>query len=575
MEDKRKYRLKQETSQESVNEETYDKLQLKSKDNLLPVNDINRIINVSDQFNKERQNSNYYRITGSFNTLFNNTLFNTTGNNSWNSFNGDLFRDNEFPPDGIDLNADDGDYTYKESVAYHLKENNGWFGFKDPNPNNESLCIWNDMEPNRTLFSLSPKNNIKNWELTITYPVANDHSVNIINNGILIIDSTPTIIGNRNMMTFTTPVKHGLSQGEGVDLSNITDDNLFDGVYNVVRLGEDNGDNKEYYFSVEISGITSLTANARMSRVYNGRKSVYYFRRFKKINVRVDGEEMENDDYEIFPLAFSQNIYEDKVNHFVINEDIDISGLKDNWGRPLSEIFVTIIKTDSGGKFTNVKSGIDIPLISVIENNAGIPDIRRITNYVGITDDNHTTSHIPLDLDVKITDDAFYGDVAEYNIFEQKEKILADVYHRFNTSNREIGGALIDVDFSGTQITLGKRYEGYMYKPHHKIKIREYSSYIEEGTSSTLDMPSYAINTLDGRFLWRDLLDIGLNDIQETILDYPFLNGTHYINTNISLPLKRQDPFGFYGLQHKTFPADNPGILLDDTIIIKKSQDVC
>ena len=431
------------------------------------------------------------------------------------------------------------------------------------------------MEPNRKLFSLSPRNNVKNWEWTVTYPAQNVHDINIINNGILLIDSNSTIIGNRTMLTFTTPIKHGLSQGEGVDLANLTDDNIFDGAYTVVRLGEDNGDNKEYHFSVEISGATSLTANARMSRIFNGRKSFYYVRRFKKINVRVGNDEIENDDYEIFPLAFSQNIYEDKVNHFVINEDIDISGLKDNLGRPLSEIFVTIIKTDSGGKFTNIKSGIDIPLISGIESNAGIPDIRRITNFTGITTSAITTSHIPLDLNVKITDDGFYGDVAEYNIFEQKEKILAEVNHRFNTPNRETTGTLIDVDFSGTQIDLGVRYEGFVYKPHHKIKIREYSSYIEEGTASTLDKPSYAIDVLDGRFLWGDLLDIGLNDIQETILDYPFLNGTHYINTNISLPLKRQDPFGFYGLQYKKFPADNPGILLDDTIIIKKSQDVC
>ena len=43
-------------------------------------------------------------------------------------------------------------------------------------------------------------------------------------------------------------------------------------------------------------------------------------------------------------------------------------------------------------------------------------------------------------------------------------------------------------------------------------------------------------------YIWRDLLDIGLNDGQETTLDYPFLNGANYIYTNKHIFIRRQDP---------------------------------
>jgi hypothetical protein len=283
---------------------------------------------------------------------------------------------------------------------------------------------------------------------------------------------------------------------------------------------------------------------------------------------------MEVDDYEIFPLAFSQTIFEDKVNQFVINEDIDISDLVDNLGRPLSEIYISLIKTSSNNTFTKIKSGLNIPHNTNVDGKISISDIRRITN--------DSTSHEPLrnvisgDDSVDISDTSFYGDIVEYNELEQREKILSEVYHRFNTINRESqGNSLSNVDFNGTNLDLGIRNEGYIYKPHHKIKIREFSAYIEQGTSETLNKPDYAKSLNDGRYIWRDLLDIGFNDMNEEFLDYPFLNGNHYINSNIILPLKRQDPFNKYGLQYTNNPADLPGILMDESVIIKTQEDVC
>jgi hypothetical protein len=551
-----------------MDEDTFDKINIESNSNPIPLGKTNKVINQGEQFNQEREDSKLYRFTGAFNTLFNNVLFNTTGSNSWQSFNQNIFRDITYPATEGGLSEED--LTYKESVTKHLSEENGWFGFYDPNPANAELCTWIDMEPRRELFSMIPQNSVKNWEVTVTYPtlfngLAGDLNHPIVNGGLLLIDAVVTIIGERSMVTFATPVKHGLSQGNTIELSGLRSSDggstlsPFNGEYTVIRLGKDNGDDEEYYFSVDIGELVTINTLSRMSRIVSGRKSKYYARVFKKINTK-GGNLIEDDDYEIYPLAFTQTIYEDKAHQYVFNEDIDITDLKDNLNRPLSEVYITVIKT-TNSVFTDIKSGIKMPLFTNAESNLGISDVNRITS-------DTLTSHIPIEDNVTISGDLFYGDIVEYNVMEAKETILGDVYHRFNTLNRESGGAVGEID-------LGVRLEGYMYKPHHKIQIKEYSNYIEQGLYNTLDKPSYATPIGDGRYLWRDLLDIGLNDTQDTYLDYPFLNGSHYINTCISLPLLRQDPFGFYGLQWVNYPADTSGVLMEDNTIVKNTQDVC
>src|SRR5690606_14222480 len=159
-------------------------------------------------------------------------------------------------------------------------------------------------------------------------------------------------------------------------------------------------------------------------RIYLGQPSEYYFRVFKKIKTK-ETVIIENDDYEIYPLAFSNNIYNDKICQLVINEDLDITNLVDNLNRPLSEIYLTFIKTSSDNMFTNISSGLDMPFISEIANNKNIPDVRRITNDV-------VNTHVPLEDNITINDDEFIGDVVEYNKYEVKEHVLSHVNHRFN-----------------------------------------------------------------------------------------------------------------------------------------------
>jgi hypothetical protein len=537
-----------------VNTDTFLKLQLDGKEKLLPPDEIVKIVDAGERFNQERQDSPYYRILGTINPLISNPLFNITGTYSWQYLNNALF-----------MSA--SGTTYADSIKANLKEIEGWFGYFSPIKSAATLCNYYDMEPKRDRFLFIPdvtNNSVKNWELTVTYPYTADTTHNLINGGILIVDTTPVVIGGRDMVAIGTPIKHNLNVGRTVRLSGTT----IDGEYEVVRLGLDDGSLTEYYFCLDIDFTTvSIGPNSRMIRLVSTEPSTYYFRKFKKIKTK-STPVIETDDYEVYNLGFSENLYKDNVNQFVFNEDIDVSDLTDNLGRPLSELYLTVIKTDSNKIFTNVSSGLDTPFISNLNTSdilsylRSVPVIQKIHNGGSLPKPSHT----PLENSVLVSNSDFYGDVVEYNKFEVKETVLGEVAYRFNTLDRET---------SGSTIAAGPRQEGYYYKAHHLIKIRDFSSYIEQGDKNTVGMPDYTQDLGDGRFLWRDLLEIGTNDIQEEVLDYPFLNGCHYRYANYILDVRRQDPFDNWDLYYSTFPADPIGNTMNNKFKVNLPNNVC
>jgi len=551
-------------SKQSVNTDTYVNFQINGSERLLPPDEINKVLDLTEQFNKERQSCQYYRILGKLNPLVSNVLFNLTGSKDcWEIFNTPIFTQN-------DLNDDIPNLTYGESIKKHLKEIDGWYGNYDPILTNARLCAFSDMEPKRERFYFTPDitNPVgtltKNWEITITYPYSADTTHPMVNGGLLIVDKVAAIVGGKPMTALSVPVFHNVLNGGTIRLSGTN----MDGEYEVKRVGLDNGDLKNYYFCIDVDvNVLAIGNNTRMRKVYGGVLSEYYFRKFKKIKTKSSAV-IEQDDYEIFNLGFSDNIFTDNITQFVFNEDIDTTDLVDNLGRPLSELYLTTIKTDSNNIFTNVSSGIESPYLLEL-NTANIntylkdiPVIQKIHNVASAPSQTFT----PLEQNVVITSDEFYGDVVEYNTTTVQEVVLSDVFYRFNTVNRETGG----------NITVsGPRPEGYYYKAHNLIRIRNFSSYIEEGTANTAGMPDYKVDLGDGRFLWRDLLDIGRIDIKKDAVNYPFVNGCHYMNGEYYFDIRRQDPFDNWDLYHSEFPSDPIGNTMNNNFKINSAANVC
>lgn len=580
-----KKNLNSQISVNSVNTDTFINVKLDNTNNILPSDTINKVVNAGERFNSERQHSKYYRIIGTINPTISNPLFNLS-----DTQNSDLYTWKGF--NFFDTNTNLYRFnspSYPSNIDRNLKEKDGWFGYFDPDTAKAGFCLFYDMEPKRQRFSFLSDNQpyhgnattVDNWELTITYPASVDSGHTMVIGGLMMIESVPALVGGRNMTAFGLACQHNLNIGDVVRLSGTTN---YNGDHIVVRTGLDDGNYKGYYFVLDLDpNIGFVGANARMKKLIGDVESQYYFRKFRKIKTKYSTI-INQYDYEIYKLGFSENIFNDDIVQFTFNQDVDVTDLLDNLGRPLSELYLTIIKTDSNGLFTNVSSGIETPVLPKLmtsDFNTFLQDIPVINRIHNSTDGTPFTSHVPLEVSVTFNNSNtdFYGDLVEYNQNILKETILSEVYYRFNTINREDANQTVSYqileDGETYTIDLGPRHEGYYYKAHNLIRIRDFSTYIEQGNANTIDMPNYVTAFPDGRYLWRDLIDIGSIQPNTEILDYPFINGTHYMYNNYCFTIKRQDPFDFWGLYYANFPADPIGQLITDKYDVNTSEDVC
>lgn len=253
--------------------------------------------------------------------------------------------------------------------------------------------------------------------------------------------------------------------------------------------------------------------------------SEYYIRKFKKVPNIKYGTDSENPltdsdfDDEYYKLAFARTVYGDEIAQSVVMDDIDISNLKDNLGRPLTEVYLTVVKTNRGHSewydgniedkrletvefshcFSPVTCGINIhgqcsDTNAVKDKRLAMVDVHMICNEY--SDDNRTL--MPSN-DIKISDEWFYGDVAEFCPWTCEETVLSDVMFRFNTAQREYKDAegskypfcfdeilSDDYDYNGFKVekytikNANYKKEGYFYKPHYRMQLRGFGNVHQE-----------------------------------------------------------------------------------------------
>ena len=257
-------------------------------------------------------------------------------------------------------------------------------------------------------------------------------------------------------------------------------------------------------------GLWSDYIQFRMVKT-NGRDDCqYYVRKFKKIpNMKNGYEGIENMpfDKEQYPLAFANTIYGDPILQLTYTDKIKIRQLKDNLGRDLTDIYVTVVKRNGGDDKTEfskcfgpVTSGFNFhhnenDNLTIRQKCHVLGDVTMINNN-GVTDNFEENDLNNLnENDITIKDEWFYGDIVEFDPNSCQETVLCDVNYRFNTAQRETGYDYkfkydeIDTDdFDGVfnvktyEITdCIIRPEGYYYKPHYKIKLRGFGS-VEQAT---------------------------------------------------------------------------------------------
>lgn len=125
---------------------------------------------------------------------------------------------------------------------------------------------------------------------------------------------------------------------------------------------------KYYIIDYKKVNIDDNAQDISFKRVIDGYETSYYVRIFSKLpnwkfrkekptelfvennSDKIKEYQEEKNDFEnhIGKLAFSKNIYNDNITEIVFTDDIDFSVLKDNLGRPLSELYLTIFKSNHG-----------------------------------------------------------------------------------------------------------------------------------------------------------------------------------------------------------------------------------
>lgn len=95
--------------------------------------------------------------------------------------------------------------------------------------------------------------------------------------------------------------------------------------------------------------------------------------------------------------------------------------------------------------------------------------------------------------------------------------------------------------------------------------------------TDNLGVPSYASLLKDGtcRYVWRDVINNGMNGDASTIEQYPFTNGAFYVNKKIDLYVRRQDPYDMYGLYDSNDIVGNSSLSEEEDNYVQENDIIC
>jgi hypothetical protein len=441
---------------------------------------------------------------------------------------------------------------------------------------NRQECDFIDLYPDRTLFSFVPKwNDYRkrpeyNWNYYLTYPYENVYDHDLVVSGItgsfddgddneIIYDNSDGLFNlETSNIRIRTNISHNLEKGSFVyltiKLSVNNKTKFYDIKYpiRVTSVGKYNYDSK-HYFSIDFSDISSfmrdfysnntgvIKSEIFIKKYVNGRSCKYYIRKFKRIpnfkntkysnlneinDIIIDDILKTNDfNSSVNKLAFSKNIYGDDLSQIIFNDEIDTTGLRDNLGRELTTIYLTIIKNNAGYDkwynsdsnkrkssdveyshcFGKLTSGFDMPIYTRDYNVHCLHNIggtNKTTNGGFNSWNKYPTSGNTIESNITKSDLVFYGDIVEFDEESLTETVLETIQHRFNTAQRETNmdvfsavtlDSIEEDDYDGSSFDptvlslMGSKLrgniapEGYYYQAHHPIKIREFEDGVNEG----------------------------------------------------------------------------------------------
>ena len=590
----------------SDNTDTYLNLNLEGKTNLLNEPDIIDIVNQEELAQEERNRSLTFRLNGRVNIITNNALTNFKYNSDGTiSVVGAVNEDWDILMDGNPAIAPNNWviqvlYTNRLNYGYNIKSRS-----PGALPNNQSTSIMNSLAYRGIQFKELSSETISGTDEKVLIECVQDHNLGVgdyiylstqapyslPNNymgihkveslgkdgknldKIFILDTihtTPfTGVGNikrvvnpsvrdieftapQTINSFTAvdisgttpqpPIPYPVNSEKFIMVESTQKHNLLPGNYIEIRAAGTNSINglffvetiiDDFRFIIRLSlnnnwGSITSTFNTQVEfRVLDGTPSDYYVRYLSVLTA---------DDYETHNCAFSTSIYPESVTNdigvsnntwmFQFNKDIKLDNLLNHRGGYVKELYVGFIKRSGENTFpwSNVVSGWDFNSKSItIDPNQNINEISLYQNAnVGSLENQNIG-------------DEYVFDFVEFNKILIEEKVAATTIHRF-TRNDGLGPPPCPCPPDESQ--------GYYLEPFNKLTIRKDSLNIEYADSddNIVGLPPDYVTYPGGQIAWRDLLTPGFFEEGTNGVDYPFINGAHYLYKNYVLYVRTQWP---------------------------------
>lgn len=554
----------------SIEEDLTIRVGLDESRNILREGDRTILLDTALLFDKERNESNNYKIHGKLKMVFRNMYSGTTdyiplreilylvGDGSTNDFTGFL------PYDELAF--------LRKDV---LRETNQIVSTDILNFYSKNIVVSGQSQHISITSIEAPYHN---WNIYLSYVFSGDtqYPMKYTLSGGTVFDFVASdgipfrVEDNGSTYRLTSPVEHGIMDGEFITISGGTLDNSVPPsgkTFLVTSIGSNIFNSDKYVLDISKSEIPSGTTLTTVvfgkrcidRRNITGTTSTYYVHKHKTLTLEKD--------YILDKVGFESPIWEDEkkilfensagVNDVLVERNrmesliydfkspFVLTGLTNNLGYTPTEVYVTVVFINGNGyfeyppkvgwKFNFHDTWIDEHFngTSSIENT--IPTT-AFTRAVSATTFNFTGgTELPMGT---ILNGAFI----EYNESELKERVVSEAFHRISnpTNIFNYGQDGNTNGFTGASPT---NLFGLYYQPHYRVKLRQLSPYVETSTTrEVFNLPQNAKYSEDEKlWKWRDLYDHGFIDPDGFGTNYPFINNIHYVKNDINFYLRNEN----------------------------------
>jgi hypothetical protein len=544
-------------------EELQVRIGLDEEKSILRIDDRDIILDLSEQFKTERDECLRYKIYGKIKMIFRNLYLGTSPYD---------YLENKLALEGNGEDLDFSGYLPYDEFAFLRKD---VFREITNDVSIDSLLGFTGFSITTTGDTLHQKITpitapYHNWNIylshvyshTKTFPMKYTLSGATKTEGSNLLtftsgDGIPFRVSSTvNLYKLTSPIKHGMSQGEYIIINSTP--------YYISSVGDEYYDSQNYvlnlYKTQFLTGVTlnQLVIGKRCTNINNitGSTSEYYVHKHRILT--------STNDYILDKVGFESLIFEEERKLLFQNKNGDVdplvernrmesvlfdfkvpvtlTGITNNLNYTPTEVYVTTLFRNGNGYFNYPpKVGysfhihdywIDDHFIGTGTTESGMTSTPMIVSGITFYTGNTLTKG-----------DVVTGAFVEYDPVQMKERIISESFHKI-ISNQLV----FDHDQSSNIEYPGSTSNnpiGLYYQPHYRVKIRELSPYVETSdTNDILFLPDNArFFPSEKLWKWRDVYDIGYVDVDGFGVDYPFMNNTHYIQNDINFYLRNEKAF--------------------------------